>query len=169
MDESYKTITLDDIKLTLDVPADWKIWTRRQGGEVYYFLGTTAEEFEFDYSQVPVFSEFYTDPGKIHGVYIQTIFGTMENIDLELRVNAPKYEVISQKNLSDGTIIGKSVLMKDEWKGYYQYYAIGGNSRPGLKIETRSRLFRNEDGEMVFDDEKDKKEIDTIINSIKFN
>ncbi|MBN2874617.1 MAG: hypothetical protein JXM71_05940, partial [Spirochaetales bacterium] len=49
----YKTLTLDAINVTIDVPSDWELFSERRGGDVYYFIGMVEDWFEFDYSQVP--------------------------------------------------------------------------------------------------------------------
>ncbi|PKL25587.1 MAG: hypothetical protein CVV47_05900 [Spirochaetae bacterium HGW-Spirochaetae-3] len=130
--DGYKRIALEAIGVSLSVPADWRVLTAARPGGTSYFIGTIPEYLEFDESAVPMYTEFYDEPGSVHGVRIQKIDGSEENVERELAANAPRYPVVSREDFSNGGVTRMIVLMKDDYRGYYLYYGGTPDHRSGL-------------------------------------
>ena len=165
----YKLLKLDALHISIAVPKGWKIHKELLYGQSHYFIGILNDTPQSRIDNAEIWDTFLTNPFNIHGVHIQSIDGTAKSIETELTTNTLPYPVISDKDLSNKSHIIRTVLKKSAHNGYYQFYAIGSKKNPqrGLMVELVSKLYSNKNDTITFNDSADKKEIQTIINSIK--
>ena len=165
----YKLLKLDTLRISIAVPKGWKIHKELLYGQSHYFIGILNDTSDSRIDSAEIWDTFLTNPFNIHGVHIQSIDGSPQSIETELNTNTLPYPVISDKNLSNKRYVIRSVLKKSAHNGYYQFYAIGSKKNPqrGLMLELVSKLYSNKNDTITFKDRADKKEIQTIINSIK--
>jgi len=165
----YKLIKIDDLHLSVIVPKKWKIKKEKVYGEQHYFIGTINDFPESRIDKAEIWDTFQTNTYNIHGIHLKSMNGSMKTFDKELKVMTPHYPVVYDKDLSNEKLIVRSVLKKSPYAGYYQFYALGSKKKykRGVVIEIASQRYVDENEETKFHDSADKKEIDTIINSIK--
>ena len=165
----YKLLKLDDLHLSLVVPKNWKMQKEKVYGELHYFIGTINDFPEARIDTAEIWDTFQTNTYNIHGIHLRTMNGKMNTFEIELNVMTPRYPVLYDKDLSNEKLTIRSVLKKSPYSGYYQFYALGSKKKfkRGVVLEIASKLYIDKNDETKFNDSADKKEIDTIINSIK--
>jgi hypothetical protein len=167
--KGYKQIKLDNLHLSLAVPSQWEMHYEKVHGDWHYFIGTITSFPGEEVDKAEIWDTFLNNTYKYHGVYLRTTHGSQKNFDIELKAKGNRFPTLYEKDLSTEDLLIKSVLRKNEHYGYYQFYAIGSKKKfkRGVIMETTSKMFNDEYDEMKFNDVADKKEIDTIINSIQ--
>ena len=165
----YKLLKLDELHISIVVPKKWKIRKEIVYGKLHYFVGIIKDAPENKIDNAEIWDTFLTNTFNIHGLHIQTIDGSAQSIETELRVNTPSYPILSDKTISKKHYIVRDVLKKNTYSGYYQFYAITSknNSKRALMIELTSQLYSDKSDAIIFHDKLDQKEIQTIIQSIK--
>lgn len=166
--DGYKLVKLDKLHLSLVVPKNWKLYKEELYGEWHYFIGTVKDFPGARIDKAEIWDTFLNNTFNIHGVYLRTAYGNAKNFDIELQAKGSRHPTLFDKDLSNKKLTIRSVLRKSEHYGYYQFYAVGSKKKykRGVILETASQVYTDENDEMKFNDSADKKEIDTIINSI---
>jgi len=164
----YKLLNVEELKISLLVPNSWKTHRENRDGEWRYFIGVVKDFPEARMDEAEIWDTFEKNRIYIHGVRMESIDGSPKSIDSELINRAPRHRMIKDEDLSSKTLTIRSVLKKSEESGYYQFYAIGSKSenKRGLVLEMASKVYEDGDGNMRFDDLKDKKEMQIVIQSV---